>query len=788
MSFRVKARTLLHLGAELITGDDIALYELIKNAFDARSRRVLVRVTVTLAFSQWQALRALLQQRVPEDLLHYKNEIIQSIEPAAPLEDRRILEHAVNQADDLPAVRQALDEAYTQTNRIEVEDEGDGMSLSDLSEVYLTIGTRSRRTKKDEQRKNPSARSKESKAFLGDKGIGRLSAMRLADKLEVLTTRAGDPLWHCLSIDWGRFSHDSEEYLEEIFVAPENGGEKPNANEKGTRIRMLGLKSDWTKDTLRDIAKKEFSRLFDPFSSERGFPVRMIFNHERVPIPPMDKVVLNSAHAHGEARFEIGKDGPAVRACFNYKLRHKEKRLALLLPELTGIIDPISPETLMKLGPFTMEFYWHNRRIVKAIPEEMDRKELLDKIKNWGGGIMLFRDGFRIPSYGTGNDDWLRLDPEAFKSKAYRVNRAQIIGRANITSAENPRLIDRANREGLVDTPEKTVFIALLRHIFITEFKRFVEKVEQEARDDEVKTADLDEIEQRLSKKRELTRKDVTSLKSRLTEPTDKKIMDHVLDMFVELDGYLKQARGVITIFENDHSKYLHLAGLGLMVEIVAHELNRAAAHALQTVHTADPSAPKEKWQATLRMLEYQLKTLEKRLRVLDPMGTAARQRKTQIDLANLAGDSIEYHEGQFKRHSINARLEIHGGKSLKLKAVPGMILQIIENMLANSVYWLKQQHKLEPYLQAEILFEIDAAAKQLRITDNGPGVAPERAEEIFQEFVTTKPPGEGKGLGLYISREIAHYHQAEVYMLNESTIHEGRYNTFVFALEGLQP
>ena len=37
MGFKIAARTLLHLGGELISSDGVALYELIKNAFDAGS-------------------------------------------------------------------------------------------------------------------------------------------------------------------------------------------------------------------------------------------------------------------------------------------------------------------------------------------------------------------------------------------------------------------------------------------------------------------------------------------------------------------------------------------------------------------------------------------------------------------------------------------------------------------------------------------------------------------------------------------------------------------------------
>jgi hypothetical protein len=50
MRFRFAARVIAQLGAELISSDDIAIYELIKNAFDAGSPRVY-RATVDSAAS-----------------------------------------------------------------------------------------------------------------------------------------------------------------------------------------------------------------------------------------------------------------------------------------------------------------------------------------------------------------------------------------------------------------------------------------------------------------------------------------------------------------------------------------------------------------------------------------------------------------------------------------------------------------------------------------------------------------------------------------------------------------
>ena len=50
MSFRVSARTIIQLGAELISSDAVALLELIKNAFDAGSQRVTIEVVVRIPY------------------------------------------------------------------------------------------------------------------------------------------------------------------------------------------------------------------------------------------------------------------------------------------------------------------------------------------------------------------------------------------------------------------------------------------------------------------------------------------------------------------------------------------------------------------------------------------------------------------------------------------------------------------------------------------------------------------------------------------------------------------
>ena len=156
MPFRVTARTILQLGAELISSDAVAFYELIKNAFDAGSKRVTVRVIERLPFDKHAALRDDIQAAEDEiqsaeelparakaareavAVQSVRNEISSLANRTAPDIDEYL--ERVAAAKSLAALRELIDEAGS----IEFSDSGEGMSLSDLGDVYLTIGTSSR--------------------------------------------------------------------------------------------------------------------------------------------------------------------------------------------------------------------------------------------------------------------------------------------------------------------------------------------------------------------------------------------------------------------------------------------------------------------------------------------------------------------------------------------------------------------------------------------------------------------------------------------------------------------
>ena len=179
MAFKFAARTLLELGKELISTDEVALYELIKNSIDAKSEVVVIEFNICLLHAHFEEAIEGLQKNKPLDAIRasLKSQLL----PDSATEIRSAFISALDAAKDRASFKKALGSAYASSNWIEVRDKGVGMSLDDLNEVYLTVGTRSKRKENLKGANN-----------LGDKGVGRLSAMRLGECVSVITSRRGE--------------------------------------------------------------------------------------------------------------------------------------------------------------------------------------------------------------------------------------------------------------------------------------------------------------------------------------------------------------------------------------------------------------------------------------------------------------------------------------------------------------------------------------------------------------------------------------------------------------------
>src|SRR5260370_23948298 len=100
-------------------------------------------------------------------------------------------------------------------NSIDVVDHGHGMTAEEVQKYYLTIGT----THRLEEVEN-IARSHQPPPFVpaGEKGIGRLSAMRLGQSLEMLTVSEIGDSTVLVHVDWREFDFNRSERVEAIPI------------------------------------------------------------------------------------------------------------------------------------------------------------------------------------------------------------------------------------------------------------------------------------------------------------------------------------------------------------------------------------------------------------------------------------------------------------------------------------------------------------------------------------------------------------------------------------------
>ncbi|GGF14040.1 hypothetical protein GCM10011383_26610 [Hymenobacter cavernae] len=131
------------------------------------------------------------------------------------------------------------------------------------------------------------------------------------------------------------------------------------------------------------------------------------------------------------------------------------------------------------------------------------------------------------------------------------------------------------------------------------------------------------------------------------------------------------------------------------------------------------------------------------------------------LDVNALAQEAwrLAYQGARTKNSHFKAKLALHLAPNLgSVSGIASDITQALLNLFANACYaTAEKQKQLGAAYQPEIVLTTRDLGTQveIQIRDNGIGVAPAIGEKIFQPFFTTKPPGEGTGLGLSLSYDI---------------------------------
>ena len=409
--FRPRARLLQLLGDELIGSPRLAVFELVKNAYDADANEAVVRLDLTA-----------------------------QVEPDV----------AVVQPDLAGLELAARGEAA-----ISVTDDGEGMSPDLLRSVWLVPGDDHRRR----QRENRLRSRRHHRLPLGEKGLGRFAVHKLGSRIR-LTTRARDDDECVVEIDWNELIR--KPFLDEAPVRIlVRQPEMFTGDATGTHIEVRELRQpEWSRREVRRL-HNQITSICSPFEEPGQFRATLEapgYEHWIDDLPDLaalvERALWKFSFRLDEGRFDCRYEFRKVPG-FKLDGRTVEKNGdSMKLPPISGdgrmerkvVADAA---TTRGIGPVSGEFHVFDRD--REVLQRLGDTRLLTAYLDEYGGVRVYRDGIRVYNYGEEGDDWLGLDLRRVNVPTRRISRNIILGAVHLSLESSGELVEKTNREGFVD-------------------------------------------------------------------------------------------------------------------------------------------------------------------------------------------------------------------------------------------------------------------------------------------------------------------------------------------------
>lgn len=131
-------------------------------------------------------------------------------------------------------------------------------------------------------------------------------------------------------------------------------------------------------------------------------------------------------------------------------------------------------------------------------------------------------------------------------------------------------------------------------------------------------------------------------------------------------------------------------------------------------------------------------------------------QQMAVVNINEVITDAMTLLNPTFKKHSINWTLKF-SNPAIKFKADSIQITQVIFNLVLNAIYFSQPEGKIH------VDVSYNKKGLSICIYDEGSGIKSSISEKIFNPFYTTKPVGDGAGLGLSVVHGIIKSHKGTI-------------------------
>lgn len=462
-----------------------------------------------------------------------------------------------------------------------------------------------------------------------------------------------------------------------------------------------------------------------------------------------------------------------------------------------------SEEEIHLPGDFSGIIYGYD---FSAIAIKSETKKIIEKIV----GVKLYRNNFRIFPYGNSDNDWLKMGSFNARNSGVVYKPHTTTGYVDINGEENLNLLkELTNRQGLVLDSHGKNFLLIMRELvfknaayedirFSDHFTFIRKEIKALKGGEEIEIAGLifRKKENVILASREVSlelAKILNDLKSETAKPTlfydpnigaaieelaavNSTLQDKVEKIEEQYQNKDKQLKSEQQYF-ND---LLPIIGATIISETLAHEIIRLSNNVKSysskirnTLNRNDTSIlhdDKIFMMDNLNYIDSDVKFLSRYASLLD-VNSYSKRRRYEIGSMVDFIQSIVHDSALLHYKNIEMKYELLGS-NFSAKIIRDSFKIVLENFIINSTYWLERHSVMNP----TITFNLNPNTKTLEIFDNGIGIHNDVSEKIFEAFVTNKPDGEGRGMGLYIVENLLSEFGATVELSPERNASGNRY------------
>ena len=739
LDFRISSGLKNIIGKELITDDLIAIFELVKNSYDANAKTVKI--------------------------------VFQNIK----------------------------DENKAKGSRILIIDDGDGMSYDDLVKKWLFVGYSE---KKDSEKEldDTDFRDKidKKRIFAGAKGVGRFSCDRLGSELKLFTKKNNEEFTHHLYIDWNKFEDNQEKEFQTVPVdystvdAVSIEGDNIGKFENGTILEIASLNDSWDWKKLEKL-KKYLQRLINPSQVGESLDFKIYLeakeyekedekNSSEGDSKVINGIIKNIVFENigiktTQINCQINEDGTKI-----YTELIDKGNFIFSLEEKNEYID---------LKNVNVKLFFLNP-VAKA---EFKRRMGLPIVQY--GSIFLYKNGFRIHPYGDEGDDWLGLDKRKTQGYARFLATRELMGRLEI-NGNQPNFMEVSSRDGgiiksasyfqLKDFFASKVLVRLEKYVVegldwdnISERPKSPEDVKTDSinlirklvgqvkdPDKELKFNDnlLEILEENEVQKLPEIVKNIESLKKSVRKPDEREYIDTQLKSFKrsyknvigrknkEVKHKTKEVQILkreVKQIEKENLFLSSIAGedkkeiLGLQhhIGLSTSTINNHLIYLKNRIEKGKPIS-NDDLIGIIDQISLQTKKISSIVRFVTKANYGLLTEKIENNIVLFIKQYVENVYMEYKEierdTNVNIKVDVENDFEFTCEFKPLEIVIIIDNLLNNSIKAKANNINLK-------ITPLNENGIELRFKDDGKGIPQENIDKIFNFGFTTT---DGSGIGLY--------------------------------------